>query len=902
MDNRSDVPATLYNRGMSASPTSNRRTTGANTQKNRKDPRDTPAMRQYRRFKDAHPECLLFFRMGDFYEMFDEDAVAAHQALGLTLTERTSGIPMAGVPFHAAEGYLQKLVEQGYRVAVCDQIQDPSEAKGVVDRAVTRLITPGTLVDESLLDAGRANTIALVLIGHETGDAILASAELSTGRFELVETTLATLVDEAARLAPAELLVSEVDAEHEVVARLVEAVGCTRTARPPWTISADEGARLLQEHWAVGTLEGWGLAGHTLAIAAAGGLLRYLLDSMPNEASRLTHLQPPVIRSDADVMKIDASTLRSLEIERTMRSGGADGSLLDALQHCVTPMGKRQLRTWLCWPSTDRTAIEARHDLVSCLLADSDVRGDLIKTLKGVQDVARIAGRAATRRMTPRDVVAVGRSIAQLGPMRERLEVVPAAATLTTAVASLESRLDAIGQDIRTTCVDDPPPHLREGGLFRPGADAELDAARSLQEDGSAWLASYRETLCEETGIPSLKVGYNRVFGYYIEVTHAHTDRVPADFVRKQTLKNAERYITDQLKRYEDDVLSARDRALARESVLFAELVATIESNGDALREFAATAATIDVLCCFAHLAAIRNLVRPVMTDDRTMLIRDGRHPVLDARLGSDFVPNDCITTSDADCATPLLLITGPNMAGKSTYIRQVALITLMAQAGSFVPAAEATIGVVDRLFARIGASDELHAGMSTFMVEMTETANILHHATDRSLVILDEIGRGTSTLDGLSLAWAITEALADRGCRTLFATHYHEITDLGDRNESIGNRHVAVQEWDDRIVFLHRIRPGATDRSYGVHVGRLAGLPETVIDRAREVLDSLEVHHATDDVPPAATTDTGQMHLFTQCAPHPAIEALRDLNIESMTPLQAFDALRRLHEMTHDQ
>ncbi|MCH2139984.1 MAG: DNA mismatch repair protein MutS [Phycisphaerales bacterium] len=876
---------------MSASPTSSRRT---GTSK-KKDPRDTPAMRQYRRFKESHPDCLLFFRMGDFYEMFDDDAITAHQALDLTLTERSNGIPMAGVPFHAAENYLQRLIGQGFRVAVCDQIQDPAEAKGVVERAVTRVLTPGTLVDESLLDAGHANTTAIVSFDENSGCAVLASAELSTGRFDLVETSLNAIVDEVARLAPAELLISEDQQDHPVFVRMMEVLSCAKTIRPPWTLDPEEGARLMRDHWGVATLEGWGFVENAPAVGAAGGLLRFLLDTFPGEEPRLSHLQPPLRRNDARIMHIDASTLRNLEIERTMRTGGMDGSLLDALQCCVTSMGRRLLREWICWPSTDIQTIESRHDLVAGMLADPGIRNDLIESLKQIQDVARIAGRASTKRLTPRDINAVGRSIGQLPLVRERLEVLPAASSLLEEVTTLESTLANLGEDIRTRCVDDPPAHMREGGLMRDGVDADLDAARALQTDGSTWLETYREELCDETDIPSLKIGYNRVFGYYIEVTHAHVDRVPAHFVRKQTLKNAERYITDRLKSYEDEVLGAKERGIARELELFEEFIEIINEHGDALRNFAITMATIDVICCFAELAEKRHFVRPQMTHGTDLHITDARHPVLDAKLGSDFVPNDCMMLGSTGEHTPVLLITGPNMAGKSTYIRQVALITLMAQAGSFVPATEAIIGVVDRLFARIGASDELHAGMSTFMVEMTETANILHHATERSLVILDEIGRGTSTLDGLSLAWAITEALADRKSRTLFATHYHEITELGDRIESIGNRHVAVQEWDDRIVFLHRIRPGATNRSYGVHVGRLAGLPEPVINRARDILNSLEVQHLVEDVPPAGTASHEQMTLFTQYLQHPAIEKLREIDINAMTPLEAFDTLRKI-------
>ncbi len=883
----------LPSRSMAQSPTSNPKS----GTKRAKDPRDTPAMRQYRRFKESHPDCVLFFRMGDFYEMFDEDAETVHKALGLTLTQRTAGIPMAGIPWHAAEGYLHKMIAQGYRVAVCDQIQDPSEAKGVVDRAVTRVITPGTLIDESLLDAGAANTTAFITIDDNADLAIIATAELSTGRFEVLRTDPGSVVDEVSRLGPSELLVTESCSDHPAIARLLAATGCSLTKRPDWTTSLDEGSRLLKSHWNVGTLEGWGFAADDPCVGTMGGLLRFLLDTQPGDDQPLSHLQPPLLRDISSVMRIDASTLRHLEIERTMRSGQTDGSLLDTLQSCVTPMGRRMLRDWLCFPLTRIDAITARHDIVAAFLADGDARSDLSDTVGRIQDVARIASRAAMGRATPRDLVALGRSIGQLPALRERLDLIPAAKTLLAAVGDLADQLEPLGADIRLRCVDDPPPHMREGGLFRDGVDSQLDATRSLQRDGSVWLAQYQLELTEATGIPSLKVGFNRVFGYYIEVTHTHTDRVPPDFVRKQTLKNAERYITDRLKEYEEGATTAEARGIAREATLFAELVASVSSQADALRELAQTVATIDVLCAFAELAQRHRFVRPEMTSGLDLEIIDGRHPVLDARLGSDFVPNDCLTDDGHDAPTRLLLITGPNMAGKSTYIRQIALISLMAQAGCFVPATSARLGVVDRLFARIGASDELHAGMSTFMVEMTETANILHNATDRSLVILDEIGRGTSTLDGLSLAWAITEALATRGCRTLFATHYHEITDLGERIAGIGNRHVAVQEWDDRIVFLHRIKPGSTNRSYGVHVGRLAGLPESVIERAKCVLDSLEVHHSTDDVPAVATARDEQMNLFTQYVEHPAMQRLRDMDIERMSPMEAFDAIRALRD-----
>ncbi|MCH2136857.1 MAG: DNA mismatch repair protein MutS [Phycisphaerales bacterium] len=872
---------------------------GAKNAKKKKDPRDTPAMRQYRAFKEAHPDCVLFFRMGDFYEMFDDDALVAHRTLGITLTERTTGLPMAGVPFHAAEGYLRRMMDAGHRVAVCEQVQDPAEAKGVVDRAVTRVLTPGTLVDDALLDAGASNIVAALDLDEQRQLAHLSWAELSTGRFELATTSLPDAADLLARIGPSELLVSDDfdDADNTQASRLEAIVGCPVTRRAPWTFHARDGAAKLREHHGTASLRGWGLEEDDPLTGTAGALLTFLQDTQCHGplGRGLRHLQPPRRRQDGHLVEIDGSTLRSLEIEKTVRSGGVEGSLLETMQCCVTPMGRRTLREWLCFPLRDLRDIHARHDTVGAFVADEAARLDLREALRGMQDVARIGARASLGRATPRDAVALGRSITALPHLLERLDVVPPAAQVRDAISGVHRSLQQLGDDLRARCQDDAPAHLREGGLFRDGVDGILDECRSLQRDAAQWLAQYQARLAQETGISSLKVGYNRVFGYYIEVTNVHAESVPGGFVRKQTLKNAERYITDELKSWETRVMSADARAVARERELFAGLVESIMALSGELSSLSEHVATLDVLLCFADLAARRNWTRPEMTEGLDLEIIAGRHPVLDERMGGAFVPNDCAQLDGESHS--LLLITGPNMAGKSTWIRQVALITIMAQAGSFVPADTARIGVVDQVFARIGAADELHEGMSTFMVEMTETANILHNTTERSLVILDEIGRGTSTLDGLSLAWAITESLAATGCRTLFATHYHELTDLADRLESVGNRHVAVQEWKDQVVFLHRIEPGRTNRSWGVHVGALAGLPEPVLQRARAVLESLEVHHAVDDVPPSGDSPaaSGQMNLFKEYVDHPALTQLRALRIESMTPLQAFDTLRSI-------
>ncbi len=900
---------------------------------------ETPAMRQFTRFKQAHPDCLLFFRMGDFYELFGPDAQTAHRVLGITLTERTKGMPMAGVPHHSAETYLRRLVDQGMRVAVCDQVQDPKDAKGVVDRAVTRVLTPGTLVDESLLEEGRENLVAAVAPFADDRCAV-AVAELSTGSFTVAECDRANVADVLARFGPSELLIPDpIDLDESIALPdgLADSIGAAETRRAGWLFTSEEGDRTLREHFRVASLEAFGLSTDDPATAAAGALLRYLLETQAadrhtGDVRALPHLRPPRRRDDDRRMQLDLATLSSLEIERTSRRGEVEGSLLSVFPHCRTAMGRRALRHRLCWPLVQVEEIESRLRAVGGLVEDRDAADAIRDALFGMNDVARIAGRVAVGRATPRDVVALGRSVAAAGPIVEILAQRPAFAAVHDRLESAAARLTPLADRIAATCVDDPPAHLRDGGLVRDGVDAELDEARSLERDATSWLAVYQAQIVEETGIGSLKVGYNKVFGYYIEVSKANDTKVPAGFVRKQTLKNAERYITDELKTFEDKVLTAGARGLEREKIVFASLCEAIAAELDAIAAFGEAIAEIDGTQCLAETAHRLGWVRPEIDGSTAIELVEARHPVLDASMRDRFVPNDTrLATSDQPAS--LALITGPNMAGKSTYIRQTALVVLLAQAGSFVPATSARIGVVDRILTRIGAADELHAGRSTFMVEMTETANILHHATDRSLVVLDEIGRGTSTLDGLSLAWAIAEALAARGSRTLFATHYHELTTIADRMPAVTNLHVTVREWQDRIVFLHRIAAGRTDRSYGIHVAELAGLAPDVVARAKELLASLAVHEQTaadraanaPSAPPPA--DEPQLGLFgstteaqrtppqrtqreQETAPTRPAErseaedhlrsVLRGLELDRMTPLDAFDALRDLIKQAH--
>ncbi|MEM6459570.1 MAG: DNA mismatch repair protein MutS, partial [Planctomycetota bacterium] len=840
---------------------------------------DTPAMRQYRGFKEAHPGCVLFFRMGDFYEMFFDDAELAHRVLGVTLTRRTEGVPMAGVPYHSVEGYLRRMIQAGHRVAVCEQVEEASQAKGVVKRDVTRVITPGTLTDETLLADEQVNPCAAVVFhGSDSGGgsggggrASLAWAELSTGSFAVATVEVDGLADELARVGPGELLYCET-ADGEVPPRVAELpTGAAKTGRPGWQFRPAEASEALKKQYRVASLAGFGLADDDPAVGAAGGLLAYLLETQKRDEPSggdgvLPHLRPPRAVAQTQHLVIDRASLASLEVESTLR-GGDEGSLLGVFRRggCVTAMGKRLLREWLCYPLAERGPIEARQRVVRALVDDRRFAEELAEALDALHDVPRITARLAVDRATPRDVVGLGRSAAAAEKLAEVLADRPPTSAWAERLDAVRGELDDMAQRIAAACKDeDVPAHLRDGGLIRDGFDAELDEQRTLKRDANRWLAGYQKKLIDRTGVASLKVGFNKVFGYYIEVTAANRVKME-DFLsdpdpeagggwaRKQTLKNAERFITPELKEFEGNVLRAGERAVAREQSLFAELCGSCREQIAALHGYADVAAELDVLLCFGRRAARYRYVCPELVDTPTLDFAGARHPVLDELLGDGLVPNDVVLGGAKDYeadAPSLALITGPNMAGKSTYIRTAALVTLLAHTGGFVPAERAVVGLCDRIFTRVGAHDELHAGRSTFMVEMTETANICHHATPGSLVILDEIGRGTSTLDGLSLAWAIAEHLAGVGCRCLFATHYHELTSLApgsdrtaDRDDgtsktlaNITNLNVTAREWNDQIVFLHRVAAGAADRSYGIQVARLAGLPDPVVKRAQEL------------------------------------------------------------------
>jgi DNA mismatch repair protein MutS len=865
----------------------------------------SPMMERYQEVKSQNPGSLLLFRMGDFYELFYEDAEVASKVLGLTLTARDKGsanpTAMAGFPYHSLENYLHKLIRAGYRAAICEQVEDPKKAKGLVKREVTQVVTPGTLTDEALLDPRESNYLASVFVGKSLVG--LSWLELSTGKFLTSELEFSQLADELARLRPAEILVSENPAREEELLPALDLRGMVVTKRPPWAFAADQCRKRLVEHFQLKTLEGFDIDEASPSVVAAGALLEYVQETQKSSLSHIVRLEP--WRRGKNLI-IDEATRASLELTRTMREGRREGSLLDVIDETVSPMGARLLADWLSNPLTEIKLINARLDAVEEFSQDAVLTRDIRDELSKVYDLQRLTAKVATLRASPRDLGCLARTLALLPKLKAKLS-----GRQAELLKLLEADLDLCAEvraDVETNLVDEPPLLTTDGGMIRDGFDAKLDELRELARGGKAWIAKYQAAEMERTGIPNLKVGFNKVFGYYLEVTAAHWSKVPDDYIRKQTLKNQERYITPELKEYEDKVLRAEDESKLLEAELFTALRERVAAHVTRLKNTAEVLAEIDVLCGLATLASANGYCRPQLCEEPVLDIREGRHPVLDKlQPTGEFVPNDVLLGMPADddggsSRGRVQIITGPNMAGKSTYIRQAALLTVMAQMGSFVPASEARIGVADRVFARVGASDELGKGQSTFMVEMTETARILNTASARSLVILDEIGRGTSTYDGISLAWAVTEFLHDSiQCRTLFATHYHELTDLTATLKHASNWNVAVHEQGDGIVFLHRIVEGSADKSYGIHVARLAGVPAEVVKRATVILDTLEADHLNEEgrpTVPARERGSGkkQLSLFV-VEEHPVFDEIRNLKIDEMTPLAALEELNRIRD-----
>ena len=846
----------------------------------------TPLMQQYFSIKSEFPDTLLLFRMGDFYEVFYDDAKLAAKLLDITLTTRGSSggapIPMAGVPYHALDNYLARLVRQGESAAICEQVSEPTPGKGIVDRKVVRVVTPGTITEEALLESRSENLLAA--LAGSGNKLALAWLELASGRFLVRQLgSLEEVEAQLERLQPAELLVED-------GLELAFADADRTRLRPPWKFDPQQMEKLLCEQFETSDLRGFGVEDMPVAVMAAGVLLDYVQET---QRTALPHLRRLALELEDEFLHLDAISRRNLEIETSM-SGEKRATLVNVIDSSVTAMGGRLLRRWLGSPLRNRARLARRHTAIGALLSGHQYE-PFRDQLRGVGDVERILSRIALKTARPRD----------LTTLRHALGVMPLLAEVS-ARGDRELQ-EAIGElpefpelhDLLVRAIiEEPPVLIRDGGVIAKGYDEELDGLRALSENASEFLLKYEQEQKERTGIPSLKVGYNRVHGYYIEITHMHQDLVPPEYTRKQTLKAAERYITEELKTFEDQVLSSRERSLAREKHCYNELLAQVLDELDPLQDMAARLSRLDVLCAFAERAERLDLVKPEMSTSEGLLIKEGRHPVVEQIQDDPFTPNDI----RLDEETRMLIITGPNMGGKSTYMRQVALIILLAHAGSWVPAKSALIGPVDRIFTRIGAGDDLARGRSTFMVEMSETANILHNATRNSLVLMDEIGRGTSTYDGLALAWACAMHLARRvGAYTLFATHYFELTRLAEMEPSVANVHLRAVEHKDRIVFLHSVQDGPASQSYGLQVAALAGIPATVLKQARQHLATLEKQQSADEP---------QMGLFDQAAfiepeeppENIANEALREkleeIDPDSLTPREALALLYELKDL----
>ncbi|MGM0784909.1 MAG: DNA mismatch repair protein MutS [Pseudomonadota bacterium] len=843
----------------------------------------TPMMAQYLKIKREHPDVLLFYRMGDFYELFYDDARRAATLLDITLTQRGQSagapIPMAGVPYHSAEGYLARLVAAGESVAICEQIGDPAAAKGPVERRVVRIVTPGTLYDEALLDARRDNLLVAIHAATERWG--IAWLELSSGRFSVLEVADdAELTAELARLDPAELLVAE---SLTLPPALEGRRGLSRQS--DWLFDVESATRLLCDQFGVADLRGFGCAHLEAAITAAGVLVEYARDT---QRSRLPHVTAIGVENRDDAVVIDAASRRNLEIDVNL-GGGTDNTLASVLDATATAMGSRLLKRWLNRPLRDRSLVLGRQAAIAVLL-DEARHASLRDTLKAIGDVERILARVALYSARPRDLARLRDALASLPALEAEL----APYGEDTALETLKPHIrpyPELADTLSRALVDNPPVVIRDGGVIAEGFDAELDEHRGLAEHAGDYLVELETRERERTSLPGLKVGYNRVHGYYIEIPRAQARDAPADYIRRQTLKNAERFIIPELKEFEDKALSAKSRALAREKLLYDGLLDALNAELGALQATGQALAALDVLAAFAERAQSLGFTRPQLAKSPGIVICGGRHPVVEHVSETPFVPNDL----HLDDTRRMLVITGPNMGGKSTYMRQAALIVLLAHTGSFVPADAAEIGPVDRIFTRIGSSDDLAGGRSTFMVEMTETASILHNATEHSLVLMDEIGRGTSTFDGLSLAWASAEHLTRARAFTLFATHYFEMTALAEQAASVANVHLTAAEHRDGIVFMHRVEEGPASQSYGLQVAQLAGVPQTVIARARDKLSQLE-QQEIDQGQRGQSIDQGepapvQNDLFAS-APHPLVDALAELDPDGLTPRQALELL----------
>ncbi len=871
----------------------------------------TPMMRQYLEMKEHYKDCILFYRLGDFYEMFFDDAVQASKELELTLTGKNCGLkeraPMCGVPYHSVEGYLNKLVEKGYKVAICEQVEDPKQARGIVHREVIRIVTPGTNTNMQALDESKNNYImSIVYLNSRYG---LSIADVTTGDYYVTEIeTEQKLSDEINKFAPSEIICNEafymsgIDIE-EIRARLHVSI----SALDAWYFSDETASATLQAHFKVHSVEGLGLKDYPYGTTAAGALLKYLYETQKNSMEHLSSIHP---YTTGMFMVIDSSTRRNLELVETMREKQKRGSLLWVLDQTKTAMGARTLRSYVEQPLIERSEIERRYDAIAEINSRMIDREELREYLRPIHDLERLITRMTYQTANPRDLLALSSSIHMIAPLKHILNDFHSPLLVQTQEEM--DALEDIWQLIDASIEEEAPISVREGGILKNGYKEDIDKLREARTNGKTWLADIEKQEREETGIKNLKIKHNKVFGYYLEVTNSYKNLVPAHYVRRQTLANAERYITPKLKELEDMILGAEDQLVVLEYDYFCEIRKQIADQVVRIQQTAKAVAALDVLVALAVVADENHYCRPKLNEHGVIDIREGRHPVVEKMISHEmFITNDTYL-DHAD--SRISIITGPNMAGKSTYMRQTALIVMMAQMGSFVPAKSADIGLVDRVFTRVGASDDLASGQSTFMVEMNEVANILRNATDNSLLILDEIGRGTSTFDGLSIAWAVVEHISNPkllGAKTLFATHYHELTELEGKLDNVNNYCIAVKEKGDDIVFLRKIVKGGADKSYGIQVAKLAGVPESVITRAKEIVEELSAHDITEAAKhlavkkPSAKTekkaakmdvvDLEQISLFDTVKDDTIIEELRNLDIRVMTPL---DALNKLNEL----
>jgi DNA mismatch repair protein MutS len=861
----------------------------------------TPLMRQYSAIKERHPSALLLFRLGDFYELFFEDAVVAAKELQITLTSRNKekgvAIPMCGVPYHAAEGYIAKLIRRGYRVAICDQMEDPRAAKKLVKREVTRVVTPGTAIDSQILEPRENNYLAAV--AERDNNVGVAFVDLSTGDFRATEfcgpEASARLQEELDRIRPSELLVaarphSPADLRPHPLAPI------SHTSLDDWVFSEEYGARLLRDHFRVATLAGYGLEGRPRAVGAAGAILHYVRET---QRGSLSHLDGIRFYQQQDSLILDPATLRNLELLDPAFGESRAATLLGVLDECVTALGARKLKAWMLRPSLDRRELEARLEAVEEFLKSTIEREELRRAMGDVQDLERLLSKVTLETAHARDLLALKQSLQALPLLRTYLKHFQAA-RLKDLWQDLDELAD-VQALLEKSIHPEPPVLLSEGGLIRPGFNSELDELRELSQNSKGLVAQIESRERERTGISSLKVRFNTIFGYYIEVSKSNLHLAPADYERKQTLVNAERFTTPELKVLEAKILDAEEKSQTLERELFVSIRRQVGNEARRIRQTAGVLAELDVLACFAHLAAERSYRRPEFSEKNELVIQHGRHPVIE-RISEEgqsgkFVPNDLYMNGSTDL---ILIITGPNMGGKSTYLRQAALIALMAQMGSFVPAVRAELPIFDRIFTRIGASDNLARGRSTFMVEMTEAASILNTATPRSLVLLDEVGRGTATFDGLAIAWAVVEHLRTHTrAKTLFATHYHELTELADLLPGVRNYHVAVRESGSNIVFLRKVKPGSADKSYGIEVARLAGLPNKVVERAREILSRHEqTEHTLSErlaaKPESAEAGPVQLTIFTPLNAE-VVKAIEGADLDNLKPIEALNLLAEL-------